>query len=159
MSKEIVCIRAEAAESTLPQYILCHKNISKNLRERLQRKLNTKNPYLLTIISRAIFYLDWCSEEVDTLRNYGRRLSRGPAILVIKTASTRLLDNIKRLESLIQPLEYDWVTIPWNVRSECATVIEALFLVVVDMCFMTGIARFAYTSRSDLSKYADSEVF
>jgi hypothetical protein len=150
MSKDIVCSRSEAAESTLPQYIFCYKNICKNLSERLKTKLNTKNPYLLTVIGRAIFYLERCDVEIEALRHNDKKLSRG-AVSVLQTPSTRFLDNIKHLESLIQPLENDWTAIPWDIQSECATIVESLFLVVVDLYLLTGIARFAYTPRSDPS--------
>jgi hypothetical protein len=150
MSKDIVCARAEAAEPSITLKLLPSKTICNNLLERMKGKLNTKNPYLLTYISTAIYRLEHCDKEFDHFMGYTRNLSTN-ATKVLQEESNQLLHAIRRLEYLIRPFKHDWVVVPQDVRVQCEAVLTTLFLVALDIWLIREIGRRVCSLRSALS--------
>jgi hypothetical protein len=150
MSKDIVCVLAEAAEPGTTLKLSPAKTICNNLLERMKGKLNTKNPYLLTYISTAIYRLEHCNKEIDHFMGYTRNLSTN-ATKVLQEESNQLLHAIRRLEYLIRPFEHDWVVVTQDVRDQCEAVLTTLFLVALDIWLIRAIRRRVCSLRSALS--------
>jgi hypothetical protein len=156
MSKDIVCARAEAAEPGITLKLSPAKTICNNLLERMKGKLNTKNPYLLTYISTAIYRLEYCDKEFDHFMGYTTDLSTN-ATKVLQEESNQLLHAIRRLEYLIRPFEHDWVVVTQDVRDQCEAVLTTLFLVALDIWLIREIQRRTYSLMSVLSNSAKEQ--
>jgi hypothetical protein len=125
----------------------------------MKGKLNTKNPYLLTYISTAIYRLEHCDKEFDHFMGYTRNLSMN-ATKMLQEESNQLLHIIRRLEHLIRPFEHDWVVVTQDIRDQCEAVLTTLFLVALDIWLIREIGRRAYSlvsvlSNSAIEQYSD----
>jgi hypothetical protein len=153
MSKDVAIVRAKAAEPNINLTLSSCQNVCTNLIERMKKKLNTKNPYLITFASGALHQLEFCDTRISLLKNNTDKLSEN-ATYVLRQGSIQLLDAIRRLELLIQPFEYDWVVIPRDVRNQYYAVCDTMFFVVADLYVIPQMAELTCKLRlgsSDIS--------
>jgi hypothetical protein len=149
MSKDIVCDPVEAAGSMLVT-ISSYKIVCTHLTKRMKGKLNTKNPYLLSLINEAILHLGFCGEKIGFLGRHTGKLSKN-VTYALDTEKDQMLDIIRLLEYLVRPFEHDWVAIPQDVRIRFKDVCTALYLLSVDMYLLGETARLTIWPRSEES--------
>jgi len=145
MSKDIVCVSAETA---MPMSLILssYQNVCKNLTERLKTKLTTRNPYLLIFINEAIYQVEFCNIKRGLLELHTKNLSK-IVTRALRANSNQMLDTVRHLESLFQPLEHDWVTIPRDIETQCRFACDMLFLIGADMYLLGEVAMLSSTPR------------